>query len=953
MTIALEDIGLGVIKTSDGEYSYQIRQEDLLWLARLLERESTSESGRKAVIWCYTQRMVVHNVRSFKRLVKAHSQPINPKWRLVAAESPQDDPNEGPPHLGSKLRPGSPNSSEDKLRIRAQVSTKDWNSISESIKRMVKDWSEGRLDNPVPRASDFAVPAVASQRGSAARQGNRFSGTTPEEALRIRGLVLVYDDYGRGPDSDSPRGNAFYAESRGRGRPSVNWPDGYVFVEYSGQRSEEEPFEEGQENSGDNTLSGGSVNSVDLQSEEVVERIQLLTQGRTAPPANQTYSYFHLSGTVDEQSSLGPYKNESSLFDPYEKFNNQMIAFSNLSTLDASSGVPVLVVYTFDEEENLVNLNELIFTKSQIEDYSPSDFYSDRPIASLVDFSVNLQQPSVGGPSAIVIGKLTIKIHNPYVLNDSHSLYATKGKFLDWMFRQGFYVRIKYGMSGNDATSDALKVRDEDFFIANHDITVENNLELSVTYTVMPAASKLFNQINIGESLPVESTNLSNEIIQQSIQSVIANDDSDEALQYSREIKTNLLQFQQDFNSEREFVSSDTYRRPDGTFASVLRGALTNLEIINQPAGFDPILVRNTIEALKTIQQNLLMTRLNEVIRRNSYLRTVRSSLRYLAINMGCIFSELAAAEVRKIASIASRTGLRFSEQESRNERRNKVSIVFGKFNANAGDWANKSISTFPINVDDILSHLRQNRDIGKFFDTFNGFVGFLFNQARKRDVYTPEVNVVNGRRVATLEVPQLKYSFYPDPADDNNWIFYIYDTKSYVVDIYNLLRSVNNELTEDEIISKCSEKRIPVLKPGTNNHFLKNINASTKGDDLIQSNFMFQANQTFNQRNMDSSLVPPGVNANFITGGAYEGNVNQDVFRATEPILPLKVDLEHMFASDMPLFSHVYLFFPGAKIFSGLYTIYEVSHTVNKSEAKTSAVLQIQLSQINPVPNS
>lgn len=950
MSVNLEDIGLGVIKTSDGRYSYQIRQEDLLWLARLLQRESRSETGRKAVIWCYTQRMVVYNTRSFKRLVKAHSQPINPKWRLVAAEPVSSDPNEGPPNLGSKVIPGRPNSSEEKLRIRAEVSTKDWNSIDESIRRLVKDWSEGRMDNPVPRASDFAVPAVASQRGSAAREGNRFSGTTPEQALEIRGLVLIYDDYGRGPDSDSGNGNAFYAERRGR-NPSADWPDNYVFVEYNGERSEEDPFEEGQENSGTNTLSGGSVNSVDLQDDEVVERIQLLTNGRTAAPTDSTYSYFHLSGTVDEQSSLGPYKNEASLLDPYEKFNNQMTAFSNLKTLDASSRVPVLTVYTFDEEENLVNLNELLFTKSPISDYNVSDFYADRPIASLVDFSVTLQQPSVGGPSAIVIGKLTIKIHNPYALSRNHSLYATKGKFLDWMFRQGLYLRIKYGMTGNEATSDSYKVRDEDFFIAQHEINVENNLELSVVYTVMPAASKLFNQINIGESIPVESTNLTNQIIQDSIQSVIGNDE--ETIAYSREIKTNLLQFQRDFNSEREFVSSDTYKRTDGTFASVLRGALTNLEIINQPAGFDPILVRNTVEALKTVQQNLLMTRLNDVIRRNAYLKTVRSSLRYVAINMGTIFHEMASAEIRKIASISSRTGLRFSDEESRNQKRNKVSIVFGKFNANAGDWANKSISTFPINVDDILSHLRQNRDVGKFFDTFNGFVGFLFNQARKRDVYTPEVTNVNGRRVATLEVPELKYAFYPDPADDNNWLFYIYDTKSYVVDVYNLLRSIGENLSEDDIIAKCSEKRIPVIKHGTNNHYIKNINASTKGDDLIQSNFMYQANQTFNQRNMDGSLVPPGVNANFITGGAFEGNPNQEVFRATELIMPLKVNFEHDFISDAPLFSHVYLFFPGVKAFSGLYTIYELTHTVNKSEAKTSAVLQIQLSQQNPVPNS
>ncbi len=960
MSIALEDIGLGKIKTRDGRYSYQLRQEDLLWLARSLQGESRSESGRKAVMWCYAQRMASRNLTSLKKLVKAHSQPINPKWRLVAAEPISVDPTEGPPNLGSKVTPGNDNSSEERLRRRADLSTKDWNAIDLSIRRLVKDFSEKRVSNPVPKAVDFATPAAASQRASAAREGNRFSGTTPQQALEIRGLVLVYDDRGRGPEATANDGNAFYAESR-RPNPSAEWPENYVYIEYNGEESEEEPFEQGQE-TGDatNPLSGGSQNAVNLNDEEVVERIEILTQGRTGAPTDVRYGYFHSSGSTDEQSSLGPYKNESSLLDPYDKFYNQMIAFSNLSTLDASSGVPVLGIFTFDEEENLINLNERIFTASPLEDYTETGFYSDRPLASLVDFTVTLQQPSVGGPSAIVVGKLTVKIHNPYALNRSHKSYNDKGKFLDWMFRQGIYLRIKYGMSGNEQTTDALKIRDEDFFIAQHDITFENNLEVVVVYTLMPAAYKLFNQINIGESIPVESTNLTNEVIQNAIQTTLSNDETNQAFadnsslaQYINDIKTNLIQFQTDFNSEREFVGSDTYKRSDGTFGSILRGAATNLEIINSPDGFDPILVRNTIEALKTIQQNLLMTRLNEVIRRNSYLKTVRTSLNYIAINLGPIFHELATPEILKIANIASRTGLRFSEDESRNQKRNKVSIVFGNFNANAGDWANKSISTFPVNVDDILSHLRQNRDLGKFFDTFNGFVGFLFNQTKKRDVYSPQVTVVNGRRIAPLEVPEIKYTFYPDPADDNNWIFYIYDTKSYVVDIYNLLREIGENLSEDDIFVKCSEKRVPILKPGSNSHFMKNLNASTKGDDVIQSNNMFQANQSFNQRNIDGSNLRPGVDANFLTNNAFEGSINQDVFRATELIMPLKVDLEHMMISDAPLFSHVYLFFPGIKSFSGLYTIYELTHTVNKSEAKTSMVLQIQLSQRNPVPNS
>lgn len=960
MSLDLQNIGLGEIKTSDGSYSYRIRTDDLIWLARALMRESSSTAGRKAVIWCYTQRAALFRVRNFKELVKEHSQPINPWWRNQRSDDFQDS-DENPPNLGRKLTEGNDNSSPARIAERIRVSNTEWERIDSSIRQLVKDWSEGRLSNPVPRAVDFATPAVASQRSRAERQGNRFSNTTPQQALELRGLSLVYDDYGRGPDAFQNSGNAFYAVTPGQGRrASSNWPDNFVKIVYSGQESREEPFTEGQEGiaGGTNTLAGGSTNSVNLEDSEVVDRIQLLTQGRTFAPTDVKYQYFHLPEFTDEQSSGGQFPNLSALLDPYEKFYNQMESFSRLSTLDASSGVPVLQIGTVDEEGNYVNLNELIFTSSPIKDYTPSGFYSDRPIASLVDFTVTLQQPSVGGPSAIVIGKLSIKIHNPYALNESHDLYQSKGKFLNWMFRQGLYLRIRYGISGNGNTSDAFKIRDEDFFIAQHEMTVENNLELSVVYTVMPASYKLFNQINIGESIPVESTTLNSEVVQSSLQSVLANDedqfaDNSARAAYINDIKQNLIQFQRDFNSQSEFIGSDTVKRPDGTFGSVLRGAATNIELISNPDGFDPILVRNTIDALKTIQQTLLMTRLNEVMKRNAYLKTVRRSLNYIAINLGPIFYELAVPEILKIANITSRTSLRFSSDESRNERRNNVSIVFGNFNSNAGDWANKPISTFPINVDDILTHLRRNRDLGKFFDSFNGFVNFLFNQMKKRDLYSPEVTNVNGRRTSVLEVPEVKYSFYPDPSNNNNWIFYIYDTKSYVVDIYNLLRETSDNLSEDEIRAKCSQKRVPVLKAGTNNHFIKNLNASTKGDDQIQSNFLFQANQSFNQRNIDASRVAPGIDANFLTTGNIEGNENQEVFRSTVYFIPLKVDLEHLMISDVPLFSHVYLIIPGVKSFSGLYTIYELTHTINKSEAKTSAVLQVQLSQRLPVPNS
>lgn len=689
-------------------------------------------------------------------------------------------------------------------------------------------------------------------------------------------------------------------------------------------------------------------NAVDLSNPETRDRIQLMTSGRASPPSNQ-YNYYTLSSSeADQQSALGNFENVRSIQDPYDDFYGQMQSFSHVSTLQASRATPVLEVWTRDEQGNVVNLNNLIFTKSPISNFQddPTGYHPERPIASLVDFSVTVQQPSVGGPTGIKIGRLTIKVHNPYAVNEDHP----RGKFIHWMLKQGFNIRIKYGLSSNfesiatkdyESLNNAFRVLDEEFFVAQHELTVENNLETTIVLTVMPAISKLLNQINIGESLPIERFELDEQVVNRSVEGVVRN--NEQAQLFSPEIKRNIIQFQREFNSRRQYIGTDSYRREDGTFGSVLLGAVSNLEIFQESTRLEPFAIRSTVEALKTIQSSLLASAFDNIVKANSYLKKIRERYDFLAVNLGPIIAELAFPEIRKIVDITNRTGIGFDPQENRSEKRNQISIVFGNFNSNAGDWAQKPISSFPINVDTIISHIRRERDVGKFFSTFNSFLGMLFSQTNNRDLYTPTpVSQPDGTIIYVMEIPEVKYRLYPDPNDENNWIFYIYDNKQFSVDIHNLIKEVRTD--KNLIQEKCQEKRVFYLKPGTNNHFVKNIEGSTKSDDRIQSLNMFRANQTINQRRSDAARIV-GIDANFLAGGFnnIEGEDQQAVFRSTSLIMPLKVNIDHLFISSSLIWAHLFLDFP-IEQFSQLYTIYEVTHTVNKSEAKTSFTLQVQL---------
>ena len=176
----------GQIVASDG-WSYQLTANDILWLARSVEFEGGTNPA--AVIWTYAQRLALPWIRSQypTALVRAHSQPVNPKWARD----------------GEFCRPGGryagkPECSEAKLTRRARAQSIPWSEIDARVRDLVTKFARAELPNPVPRSVDFADENVSTGflgRNPTARviakAGNWFIGTAqsllwPKEHVRVR-----------------------------------------------------------------------------------------------------------------------------------------------------------------------------------------------------------------------------------------------------------------------------------------------------------------------------------------------------------------------------------------------------------------------------------------------------------------------------------------------------------------------------------------------------------------------------------------------------------------------------------------------------------------------------------------------------------------------------------------------------------------------------------------------
>ena len=178
----------GLITSSDG-FRYQITEEDLDWMSRLLGNEGGSMA---ADAWTMAQRFVLlHRAfPTFTAMLRSFSQPINPRWTATG-----DFCAPGGRYAGTA------NCSPDKLAHRAYVQDP---STSYPAKMLIaRAWANGMIANPVPRATDF-----------------RANDDVAHEIVRSGRMRLVLDDgnwYFSTPDSYDWDENHVLVGGRGTG----------------------------------------------------------------------------------------------------------------------------------------------------------------------------------------------------------------------------------------------------------------------------------------------------------------------------------------------------------------------------------------------------------------------------------------------------------------------------------------------------------------------------------------------------------------------------------------------------------------------------------------------------------------------------------------------------------------------------------------------------------------
>lgn len=132
----------GEIRSQDG-YRLRLSADDLLWLARATQFEGGDNA---ATIWTLAQRAALHRVSSFTALIRAFAQPVNPRWDEASDELCQRYPERCSPET---------------LERRELARTIPWERISPKVRRLVLRFARAELDNPVPRATNFADPPVS------------------------------------------------------------------------------------------------------------------------------------------------------------------------------------------------------------------------------------------------------------------------------------------------------------------------------------------------------------------------------------------------------------------------------------------------------------------------------------------------------------------------------------------------------------------------------------------------------------------------------------------------------------------------------------------------------------------------------------------------------------------------------------------------------------------------
>ncbi len=182
----------GRIVTADG-FRYSITDEDVLWAARAATCESSDPQSSLAELWTWTYRFATPNYRrtfpTLAALIRAHSQPVNPKWE-------RDGEACGP---GGRYA-GAPVCDEALLARRERCRTTPYAALPAKIREITEAWARGKTRNPVPLAMDFASSSIGVQQGDV-------------EVARFRGQVFYSEPQSRrlGPNFVTIEGTSAWA----------------------------------------------------------------------------------------------------------------------------------------------------------------------------------------------------------------------------------------------------------------------------------------------------------------------------------------------------------------------------------------------------------------------------------------------------------------------------------------------------------------------------------------------------------------------------------------------------------------------------------------------------------------------------------------------------------------------------------------------------------------------
>lgn len=937
-----------------GRRRYQITWDDLLWAARMLVGEAGRNAGSNegaAVLWCMASRLVQLNRTSFTGLIQAYSQPINPKW----AEDGEFC------QVGGRYN-GRDECSPERLERRRRYQTMAWEDIPSDVQDLVYKWATAQVNNPIPRATHFAVPRVASRsrgvEGLRARQGQDGN------------LNLVWDTLNRDEDSVAGNGNAFYSTEKSR-----TWEDRFVKVYLDAERREasdsnvEAVGRETRPLASSGSRQGESPQATTLEPppNDIFERTSTITSDRTEPPDTQ-YAYLQVDGEytdVNAQEMLSARDTELIARNSADRFLQQVNSLRLQSGVQMTQMVPVIQIFAEDDEGGVVNLNEIIFSVSPHDRSFSDEFevFPDRPLASLESFEITVQEPSVGGVTGISMGTLSMKVHNPEMVTRSHPI----GKYIAYMMSQGFVMRIRYGMEGAfDSTilnvQQAFQWKEEDFFVTEYRITINNDKTMSLSVKLMPATQRLLNQIHIGQSIPVAQLGTLKTSDIDNIVGQVASSDPNVSQDQVAELRRRLSRFNLQLNAASGSAGVGLEERGNGTFGLAMHAALTNEEIFSREEGIHSVPVPNMVEALQGIQGVLLTRRFENILQKNCY-RSTHRDISFNAVNVGPLVYEIVKPEIDYVFGTVTRNQIEIGEKFSVDDRpartgqrtaRSNVKLIFGNFNARAGQWAGKAISSFPVNVEAVFSHLRRQRDVGQFSSTVNEFFGQIRRLVQQDENYDAESGQGSEEVRYRIEKPSIKYVIYPDLTDASSWIMYVYDDKVPVVRLREALDALATESGGRSVPSKEQVKRIlkengiPWIEMGEENAFIKQFSADTISDDLLAShNMVSTSRQQRTIRDMDATEHwPAGISREFV---ASTQMIPQQIIRRNSYVAPIRVSVTSMVLPTAYYMAPIFVFFP-VRTFSGVYIVSEVRHDIKAQGAITNLNLIINISVYNQI---